>query len=33
MPYATEKVKEMVYSIIEKTEETKTTLLECHPPR
>ena len=30
---ATEKAKEIVYSIIEKIEETKTMLLECPPPR
>ena len=33
MPDATEKATEMVYSIIEKIEETKMMLLECPAPR
>ena len=33
MPDATEKEKEMVFSIIEHIEEAKDMLLECPPPR
>ena len=33
MPDATEKATEMVFSIIEKIDETKAMLLECPPPR
>ena len=33
MPDATKKLKEMVFSIIQKIDETKAMLLECPPPR